>query len=420
MAGDENEGLFRQQAIRSLSDRRPGYPICGAPRPWRWLVALVTSLFLSAAFIICTAEYARTETVRGWLVSKSGVARIASLVPAVVAGIPKRAGDRIAVGEPLIYLSTDTVHADGSSESEQILAELRQEALEIDIQLDMSLQQQLLDRASLQQQLKEMDLEVASIEDRLLVQQHQARLSDNKLRQLESLKSRDLVADRDVIRQAENHNLSLQELSRLKQVAANLQRERSSLARRWSNLPAQGEIQRSTLRARKSQLTRQTAEHESTRLAVVKSPVKGVIAAVEVDIGNAVAPQQLLMNVVPEDLKLAAEIYVPSRAAGFVQAGQSVQITYDAFPQQKFGTFDGRVDRISDFVLLPGEIPQTFALHEASYKVHIEIDDVAIATSIGVIGLRPGMLLAAEIVLEQRNLLDWLLEPLRYSRSSSA
>lgn len=420
MAGNQNEGLFRQQAIRSLTEARPGRPICTMPRPWRWLTALLAWLFISTAIFICNAEYARTETVRGWLVSKNGVARIASRVPAVVSGIPKRAGERIAVGEPLIYLSTDTALSDGSSESEQVLFQLRQEILEIGIQLDLSLQQQQQDRASLQQQLEDMDREAASIEDRLLAQQKQAGLSDDKLRQLEILKRNELVADWDVIRQEENHNQSLQELSRLQQDVANLQRERNSLARQWSNVPAQGEIQRSTLRARRSQLSRQIAAQESTRLTVVKSPVNGVISTIEVDVGNAVASQQLLMNVVPEDLKLAAEIYVPSRAAGFVQTGQPVQISYDAFPQQKFGTFDGRVDRISDFVLLPGEIPQTFPLHEASYKVHIEINDVTIPTSIGNIGLRPGMLLAAEIILEQRNLIDWLLAPLRYSRSSSA
>jgi membrane fusion protein len=154
------------------------------------------------------------------------------------------------------------------------------------------------------------------------------------------------------------------------------------------------------------------------RLTVVKSPVNGVVATIAVGVGDSVAPQQLLMNVVPENLKLAAEIYVPSRAAGFVQAGQSVRIAYDAFPQQKFGTFDGRVDRVSDFVLLPGEIPQTFPLLEATYKVRIEISESAIPTSVGTLRLRPGMLLAAEIVLEQRDLVDWLLEPLRFRRSS--
>ncbi|MDH5622490.1 MAG: HlyD family efflux transporter periplasmic adaptor subunit, partial [Gammaproteobacteria bacterium] len=163
--------------------------------------------------------------------------------------------------------------------------------------------------------------------------------------------------------------------------------------------------------------SQQIAEQESKRLTALHAPVSGVIAAIEVNAGNSVAPRQLLMTLVPENMNLAAEIYVPSKAAGFVRRGQSVRIAYDAFPQQKFGTFEGRVDRVSDFVLLPGEIPQTFPLHEATYKVRIELNDPAIPTSIGTMSLRPGMLLAAEIILEQRNLVDWLLEPLRFRRN---
>ncbi|NQV87897.1 MAG: HlyD family efflux transporter periplasmic adaptor subunit, partial [Woeseiaceae bacterium] len=175
----------------------------------------------------------------------------------------------------------------------------------------------------------------------------------------------------------------------------------------------------SELRARRTQLSQQIGEQESRRLTVVISPVSGIIAAVEVSAGNAIAPQQLLMTILPAKMNLAAEIYVPSKAAGFVRPGQLVRIAYDAFPQQKFGTFEGRVERVSDFVLLPGEIPQTFPLREATYKVRVEISDAVIATSLGTMGLRPGMLLAAEIVLEKRNLADWLLEPLRFRRSTS-
>lgn len=166
------------------------------------------------------------------------------------------------------------------------------------------------------------------------------------------------------------------------------------------------------------QLSQQIAEHEARRLSVLTSPVAGTIAAVEVHGGDSIAPRQLLMTVLPEDMDLAAEIYVPSRAAGFIQPGQTVRISYDAFPRQKFGTFEGRIERMSNFVVLPGETPQPFPINEVTYKVQVEIHDAAVQTSIGEAALRPGMLMAAEIVLEKRNLIDWLLEPLHLRRSA--
>jgi membrane fusion protein len=95
-----------------------------------------------------------------------------------------------------------------------------------------------------------------------------------------------------------------------------------------------------------------------------------------------------------------------------------VRISYDAFPPQKFGTFHGRIERVSNFVVLPGETPQPFPIREASYRVWVEIQGAAIQTSIGTAALRPGMLMAAEIILEERNLVDWLLEPLHLRRST--
>ncbi len=414
-----NEGLFRQQAIRSLSEKRSGRPICIMPRPWLWLNGLVTLLFVSLTLFVGSAEYARKETVRGWLVSKEGVVRIASSVPAVISDIARKPGDHVIAGEPLIYLSTDTTLSDGHSKSELALTQLRQQVVEIDTQLDFSLEQQQLDRVSLQQQLKDFDAEIAALDSRLSEQRHQIELSDDKLRRLEGAILDGAVTHWDVIRQQEDQSTLEQELSRLLQDAASMQRERELVAGRQSSVPVQGGMQRSELRARRTQLLQQIDEQESRRLTVVISPVSGIVAAVEVGAGNAIAPQQLLMTILPEEMNLAAEIYVPSKAAGFVKPGQLVRIAYDAFPQQKFGTFEGRVERVSDFVLLPGEIPQTFPLLEATYKVRIEISDSAIATSLGTLRLRPGMLLVAEVILEKRNLADWLLEPLRFRRSTS-
>jgi membrane fusion protein len=136
---------------------------------------------------------------------------------------------------------------------------------------------------------------------------------------------------------------------------------------------------------------------------------------VEAHAGNAAIPQQLLMTILPANIELTAEIYVPSRAVGFIHPGQKVRLVYDAFPRQKFGTFEGRVERISDFVLLPGDVPNTFSFQEATYRVHVTINDAQVGTKVGAAGLRPGMLLMAEMVLEKRTLIDWFLEPLGFT-----
>lgn len=419
MNTNNNENLFRQQAIDSLSKKQPGPPICLMPRPWAWLTGLVALLFISTAVFVASAEYSRRETVRGWVVSKEGVVRITSRASAVVNEVVRQPGDHVSKGEPLIYLSTDSVLSDGNSKNEEVLDQLRQEILEIDKQLVLSAQQQRLDGASLGLQLGDFDLEVAALLSRLEGQRSLIALSSDKLKRLESAAIEGAVKDWDVLKQREVLGELEQDLGRLVQETASRKRERELLDGNQESLPLRGETQRSILRARLTQLSQQIVEYESRRLSVLESPVTGTVSSVEVHSGYSTAPQQLLMTVLPLNTTLAAEVFVPSSAAGFIRPGQTVRIAYDAFPQQKFGTFEGRIIRISEYVLLPAEIPQTFSLREATYKLQIAINDSTIAPGIGAAGLRPGMLLAADIILEKRNLIDWLLEPLRLRRSSA-
>jgi membrane fusion protein len=419
MNAAHNENLFRKQALRSLSEKKPGPPICLTPRPWAWLSGLTTLLFVSTAVFVGTAEYSRKESVRGWLVSKQGVVQITNRASAVVRRVVHQPGDQVKEGEALIYLSADSILSDGSSQSEEVLAQLRQELSEIDRQQELSEQQQQLEESSVRQQLEDFDREVAALASRHDRQRQRIDLTREKLRRLQEGADDGAVTRWDVIKQQEELGILEQGSTRLEQDTASQQRERERLIGHQESLPVRAEILRSTLRTRRMQLAQQIAEHESKRRSVLESPVTGTVASVEVHAGYSISAQRLLMTVLPENAELVAEVFVPSRAAGFIQPGQNVRIAYDAFPQQKFGTFEGRIAHISEFVLLPGEIPQTFFLREATYKVQIVVDDSPIQTSVGAARLRPGMLLAADIVLEKRNLIDWLLEPLRVRRNTA-
>ena len=55
----------------------------------------------------------------------------------------------------------------------------------------------------------------------------------------------------------------------------------------------------------------------------------------------------------PSDSDLQAELYAPSRAAGFLGVGQEVLLRYEAYPYQKFGHYRGRVSAVSQTALAP-------------------------------------------------------------------
>ncbi len=118
------------------------------------------------------------------------------------------------------------------------------------------------------------------------------------------------------------------------------------------------------------------------------------------------------MEIIPKEDVLQAQLFVPTRAIGFVHPGQKVRILYEAFPYQEFGTYSGRVNEVSQTILTKADASGPIDLKEPAYRVTASLD----RTDIDVYGkhlpLQADMLLRADIILEKRSLISWLLDPL--------
>ena len=118
------------------------------------------------------------------------------------------------------------------------------------------------------------------------------------------------------------------------------------------------------------------------------------------------------MEIVPKDSALVAKLFVPTRAIGFVRPGQKVRIMYEAFPYQQFGTYTGGVAEVSQTILIKSETFGPIDLKEPAYRVMANLDRSDIDADGTRVPLQADMLLTADIILEKRSLMRWLLDPL--------
>jgi membrane fusion protein len=118
------------------------------------------------------------------------------------------------------------------------------------------------------------------------------------------------------------------------------------------------------------------------------------------------------MTIVPEGSSLHAEVYAPTRAIGFVEPGQEVRLLYDAFPYQRFGSFTGRIVRVSRAAIDPRDLSVPLHLEEAVYRIEVAPEAQSVDAFGAAQPLQPGMTLSANIVLDRRSFLDWLLTPI--------
>lgn len=146
--------------------------------------------------------------------------------------------------------------------------------------------------------------------------------------------------------------------------------------------------------------------------ALITAPVTGQVIVAEAREGMVASADSTLFVVAPTEGQLQARMLVPSRAVGFLQPGQEVRLQMDAFPFQRFGSVTARITQISGAALLPGQIdvPLTFA--EASYLVDAELITTTLTAYGQLAQIENGMQFSADIVIDRRNLIEWLLDPL--------
>ena len=161
------------------------------------------------------------------------------------------------------------------------------------------------------------------------------------------------------------------------------------------------------------------AEISGRRAYVIRAPVDGRIATLQATIGQFADPRQPQMEIIPSESVLQAELFVPTRAIGFVEPGQKVRILYEAFPYQQFGTYGGRVNQISRTVLTKSDTSGPIELKEPSYRVTAVLDRPDIDAYGKHVPLQADMLLRADIILEKRSLMTWILHPLLSVRMGS-
>jgi membrane fusion protein len=215
----------------------------------------------------------------------------------------------------------------------------------------------------------------------------------------------------------------LAELLDQRQRLADLERTKSATARELAT--AQADLRDLRIQSRRDQesssrsvsaLDQDLTENEAKRQIVVRAPQDGVVTAISAEPGQTVAASQRLASVLPQDTQLIAELYAPSRAAGFVRPGMDVLVRFQAYPYQKFGQHHGTVREVSSTALraeemaLPGVAGS--ALTEPVYRVRVALDEQVVRAYGEARPLKSGMVLDASILLEKRRLYEWVLEPL--------
>jgi len=404
--------LFRKEAIHHATRRLAGEVILATSVPTRILTVLLCLVVLAGGFFAATASYARKETVAGWLTPRAGMIRLAARQGGVVTAIHVREGDVVAVGQPVATLTLSAALEAGDSFealSESLAAQgtaARARAAASQASLQAEQRQMTARRAALGREL-------AELRHRIDLQAERLELARAEVTRAETIAAQGFLPRRELEARRSAALAVEQQASELSAQALTYQREIGEVSARLAAIPIDLRAASAEAASVRAGLDQQATQTEAQATYIVVATVAGRIAALPVDTGQTVTPGAAVAVLTAGDSPLEAELYAPSRAAGFVREGQEVRLMYQAFPHQKFGTGEGVVTSVSRTVLAPAEVAiPGLQMQEPVFRVRVRMKHDSVSAYGQIVPLQPGMLLTADVVIDRRSLLEWLLDPL--------
>jgi membrane fusion protein len=418
--GVANVPLFRPEVLAERQSQWLGTVIV-KPRPshrWFALFSVVAGAGLLA--LLFGATYVRKAHVGGWLVPDQGIARVFAAQSGVVTRFLASEGQQVRQGQPLLVLSTEQQSmALGNTQANiaRTLA-MRRDSLDDEARQNQQLLRQ--QSAALSARLDAIRTEQEQLKEEIGLQQARLDLAGKSEQRQAELRKRGFISDQQVQTATEAKLENASKLRVLRRNLTELQRDRLALEGELRDLPLKFQAQIAAIERNSAAVTQELSEVEARREIVVPAPKSGTVTAIQAETGGSVTPSVPLLSIVPYGGRLDAHLYTPSRAIGFVRQGQRVLLRYQAYPYQKFGHYGGVVTSVARSALNPAELPaQLSGLTNAGersgepvYRVTVRLDSQHVMAYGQPVPLQPGMQLEADLLVERRRLIDWVLDPL--------
>ena len=406
--------MFRREAIDAQKQKLTGDVFLTQPISFAVISSILATLVLFVAVFIFTGTYSRSERVVGQLVPSTGMVKLKAQQFGSLQNLHVEEGDCVHKGQVLANISTAQGTADGGLPIQTMLTSVNRQKTLLETQLILEQNQLEDEQAKLGSEQAELETRILSLHQQITLQQQITHSAEAAYKDVQDLLKKGYISKIESERRRQTW-LAQQTQEQLRQQELTEAKSRQNqLAIRLQQLEDESNQRTARLQAQLSEFDSRQAELESRAAYSITAPVDGRVASITAQtLGSNVQAGQPLLAILPDNTELKAELYIPSRAAGFVEIGQEVRLLYDAFPYQQFGAYDAIITKVTETILVPNELQSPLPVKEPVYRVVASLDSASIQAGNKHIQLQNGMTLQANIILERRSFIDWLLAPLR-------
>lgn len=408
--------LFRQQVMDSMSSSQYGTVLLTRSLTHLFLTLLFLAIALAIIAFFIFFSTTRKAQSQGVLLPTSGVIRVMPGQSGVITEARVKEGQSVRAGEVLFVLSGERSSANAGAPQQVVSALLKSRRDSYDAELKQADLQSRQRMAAGQRRVSDLRTEIARMDGQIVLQQRRITLAEQSYKRYSDLHATNYISSAQLQdKQAEllDQHQRLAELQRIKSASG---RDLATAEADVRDLRVQAQRDAENLQRNVSAIEQDLTENEARREILVRAAQDGKVTAITTEIGQTVAANSVLASVLPMGAELEAEIYAPSRSVGFIKPGMQVLLRYQAYPYQKFGQYPAQVREVASTSLRPEElaVPGTVSgtSGEPLYRIRLHLQRQSVQAYGETLPLKSGMLVDASVLLEQRRLYEWVLEPL--------
>ncbi len=406
--------FFRPEALEQQKTRWLGEIKLAHPFSF-WLIGMIALTIAGGIlYFLIFATYTKRATVVGRLVPAAGQSALVSAQAGRITAVKVVEGGRVRAGDVLFVVSLER-GGEGSSHETAVAEklDLRKMALATERAQQLSLASS--ESSRLQERRRALESERSQLERELVTAQSRVNYAEQNATRFNTLAQQGFVSGMGA-QSKEEEVLDLRgRVQAMERSRMGLDRDIAMLTSELSALPTRTAATLTTVAKQSAALEQESAELGGRRTLVIRAPEDGVVTALSAHTGQWLAAGHTLATLLPVDSALIAELFAPSRAVGFVQAGQRVQMRYAPFPYQKFGQQQGEVIEVSRTAIAPRDMPNGAVPangNEGMYRVRVRLAAQTISAYGQPQQLAADTQLDADIELDKRRLVEWMFEPL--------
>lgn len=401
--------LFRAQALRPKQPTWIGGITVRSDKVW-WVYSLIgiggAAVFL---LLIVFGSYTRRITVEGILTPSSGVAIVASTMPGVVSEVRYETSNSVRSGDILAAIASGAYSPTVGDTSLAVAEGLKQREMHAKSSHDARLAISKVKQRAARARIQSLEVELRNIAAEIDERRKQVELSRAVAERYQQISGEGYVSFVQ-LQQQENQVLEANNALRVTQrKEITLRRELMDVAVSIRELLEEERSIEAELGSLSASIEVERIRNLQASETELRAPFDGFVGNVYVKTGQSVSAGEPIFSIVGSGSPLHGEIYLASAVVASVKPGDTVIISYDAFPYQRFGHHKGLISSISDVAMVDRSISGGAPVYKAYFE--IESQNVVSANAVKE-PLRAGMTFTAYIQGERRKLYEWLLEPL--------